>query len=40
MKVRFVITDGDVRSAEGVSLAMQKLFPDYQVDYARQIPYT
>ena len=32
VNVRFVITDGDARSVEGVVLAVQKLFPDHQVE--------
>ena len=32
VKATFVTTDDDARCAEGVTLAMQKLFPDYQVE--------
>ena len=33
VNVRFVTTDDDARSAEGVALAMQKLFPGHRVEH-------
>ncbi len=32
VKVQFVTTDGDARSAEGVAVAMSKLFPEHHVE--------